>query len=175
MLYADLIFTGGNLLTLDAQTPKATAMAVREGKIVAVGEDALVEQYVGEATRRVHLAGKTLLPGFCDAHLHLYMYGGLLLRETDLVGVQSIPDLLARLEAHDYDGPWLLGRGFDQDILTEGCFPTRTDLDKISRTRPIRITRICGHAIVVNSHWHLSAPKRGRRATRKPDSTLRRR
>jgi predicted amidohydrolase YtcJ len=73
------------------------------------------------------------------------------LREANLVGVESIDALLARLESHPYEGQWLLGRGFDQDILAEGRFPTRADLDKISMTRPIRITRICGHAIVVNS------------------------
>ena len=149
---ADLILTGGNLITLDSSRPRATAMAVRGERILAVGDDALVQSLAGPETRRIDLAGKTVTPGFIDSHIHLLWYGLQLLYEADLVGSTSIDEVLSRLtvQAARCDG-WIRGHGFDQDKLAEKRFPTRTDLDRVSRTRPIIISRICGHAVVVNS------------------------
>ncbi len=149
----DLIISNGNLITLDAQRPRATAMAVREGRIVAVGSDAEVLPLAASRTRRVDLAGKSVVPGFCDSHLHLLWYGTQILKQADLVGTDSIDNLLARLlmlAGKTSDG-WIQGHGFDQDKLRERRFPTRADLDRLSKTRPIIISRICGHAVVVNS------------------------
>jgi hypothetical protein len=152
MLAADLIVANGNLITLDTKRPRATAMAVRDARIVAVGGDAAIAPLAGPHTRRIDLAGKTVTPGFIDSHVHLFWYGRQLLREADLVGSESIHDLLSRLAAHarSTDG-WIQGHGFDQDKLKERRFPTRDELDRISRARPIIISRICGHAVVVNS------------------------
>jgi predicted amidohydrolase YtcJ len=100
----------------------------------------------------VKLAGKTVTPGFCDAHVHLWWYGNQLLRQADLVGSASIDDLLGRLaEIARRTTGWIQGHGFDQDKLAERRFPTRAELDTVSRDRPILISRVCGHAIVVNS------------------------
>lgn len=153
MLHADLVAFNGNLITLDAATPAASALAVRDGKIAFVGPDADALRLAGPDTERVDLRGRTVTPGFCDAHLHLFWYGTQLLRQADLVGSDSIEDVLARLSAHanTYPGPWIQGHGFDQDKLREGRFPTRQDLDRVSSTRPLIISRICGHAAVVNS------------------------
>ena len=152
MRCADLILTGGNLITLDPARPRAAAMAVRDGRIVAVGDDRDILAFASPSTRRVDLAGRTITPGFCDSHLHLLWYGTQLLREADLVGSASVDDVLARLRdiASRHDG-WIQGHGFDQDKLAEKRFPTRAELDKVSATRPIIISRICGHAVVVNS------------------------
>jgi predicted amidohydrolase YtcJ len=153
MLAADLIVTNGNLITLDATRPRATAMAVRDARIAAVGDDAEIARLAGPETRRIDLAGKTVTPGFIDSHLHLFWYGRQLLREADLVGSTSIDDVLGRLSAiarNSRDG-WIQGHGFDQDKLAERRFPTRAELDKVSGTRPIIVSRICGHAVVVNS------------------------
>ena len=153
MLYADLVAYGGYLITLDPNHSRATALAVRDGKIVAVGEDADVLRLAGASTRRVILHGKTVVPGFCDAHIHLAMYGTSLVRNADLVGVADVEELLSRLSdfAKGYDGPWIQGRGFDQDKTTGRRFPTRAELDSVSAARPIVVTRVCGHAVVVNS------------------------
>jgi predicted amidohydrolase YtcJ len=154
MLAPDLIVTNGNLITLDDRRPRAAAMAVRDGRIVAVGHDAEVAALAGPHTRKLNLAGKTVTPGFIDSHVHLLWYGRQLLREADLVGSSSIDDILERLadvaERTD-EGGWIQGHGFDQDKLAERRFPTRADLDRVSSTRPILISRVCGHAIVVNS------------------------
>ena len=148
----DLIVTNGNLITLDAKQPRASAMAVRDGRLVAVGDDIESILLAGPQTRLIDLGGKTVTPGFIDSHLHLFWYGRQLLREADLVGSASIDDILGRLAgiAKRSDG-WIQGHGFDQDKLAEKRFPTRAELDKVSPTRPIIISRICGHAVVVNS------------------------
>lgn len=153
MLFADLIATGGNLITLSPIRARASALAVRDSKIVYVGDDEGALSLAGPDTVRVDFGRKTVVPGFIDSHLHLFMYGAGLLRHADLLGATDIEDVLARMSAHAarYDGLWLQGRGFDQDKMTERRFPTRSDLDRVSATRPIIITRVCGHAIVVNS------------------------
>jgi predicted amidohydrolase YtcJ len=154
---ADLIVTDANLITLEGDDAaprwRATAMCVFDGKIVYVGDDATALRFAGPTTRRLALAGRTVVPGFCDAHVHLFWYGQQLLRQADLVGSRNIEDMLARLSALARRNPtgWLQGHGFDQDKLADGRFPTRRDLDRVSRDRPIIVSRICGHAAVVNS------------------------
>lgn len=151
-LTADLIVTGGNLITLDSARPRAQAMAVRDGRIVSVGADQGIKALAGPGTQHLDLEGKTVTPGFCDSHIHLFMYGAQLLTQADLVGTKSIPEILDRLsqQMRKSDG-WIQGSGFDQEKLNEKRFPTREELDSVSRTRPIIIARICGHAVVVNS------------------------
>ena len=156
MLTPDLIATNGNLITLTKPGDRAQALAVREGKIAFVGSDADANALAGPNTRRVDLQGKTVTPGFCDAHLHLASFGTVLLRQADLVGSQTVDEMLARVSAHGNadggaSGDWIQGRGFDQDKMPGGVFPTRADLDRVSTTRPIIVTRVCGHAAVVNS------------------------
>src|SRR5688572_26490887 len=97
MLHADLIVTGGNLITLDASRPRASAMAIRGGRIVAVAEDHDVLSLAGPHTQTLKLGGKTVTPGFCDSHIHLAWYGLQLLQQADLVGSASIDDVLGRL------------------------------------------------------------------------------
>src|SRR4051812_603769 len=152
VLHADLIVTNGNLITLDPTRPRAAAMAIRSGRIVLVGNDRNVLPLAGPHTKRLDLGGRTVTPGFCDSHVHLLWHGRQLLRETDLVGSASIDDVLGRLsELASRTQGWIQGFGFDQDKLAERRFPTRAELDRVSRDRPILISRICGHAIVVNS------------------------
>jgi len=148
---ADLLLTNGHFITLDGRLPAATAMAVKAGKILAIGSESEIRQY--SATRHINLENKTIVPGFIDSHIHLYAYGDLLLRQADLVGSVSIDDIRSCLRQLQIRRPtgWLQGHGFDNDKLREKRFPTRADLDKISKTRPIIISRICGHALVANS------------------------
>jgi predicted amidohydrolase YtcJ len=153
MLAADLIVTGGNLITLDHARPRAMALAVRGDRICLVDDDAAVAGLAGPETLRVDLGGRTVTPGFVDSHLHLFWYGRQLLREADLVGSRGVDDVLDRLShvaARSGEG-WIQGHGFDQDKLRERRFPTRADLDRVSRVRPVIVSRICGHATIVNS------------------------
>lgn len=153
MLYADLVATNGNLIPLGGPKARASALAVRDGRLVYVGDDEGARALAGPDTRQVEFGGRTVVPGFCDAHLHLVSYGTGLLRQADLVGAASLDEVLGRLSAHAaaYDGPWVQGRGFDQDKMAERRFPTRADLDRVSPGRPSVITRVCGHALVANS------------------------
>jgi len=150
---ADLVLTGGNLITLDPARPRAPAMAVRDDLIIAVGDDHQVLRLAAPAARRVHLAGKTVTPGFIDAHVHPIDFGTQLMKQADLTGSASMDEILSRLSELSRRVPegWLLGYGFDQEKVRERRFPSRDDLDRVSRDRPILIWRICGHVAVVNA------------------------
>lgn len=152
-LSANLILTNGNLITLNPRQRRAHAMAVRDGRIVSVGPNEQILKLADDQSQRVDLHGKTVVPGFCDAHIHFYWYGQQLLRVADLVGVQSIDEILERLAELSKKSPggWIQGHGFDQEKMREKRFPTRNSLDRLSSSRPIIISRICGHAVIVNS------------------------
>jgi predicted amidohydrolase YtcJ len=159
MRYADLLLTGGNLITLSqrnfgaAAASRPSAMAFIDGRIAAVGNDEQMKVWAGPQTERMSLNGKTVVPGFIDSHIHLYWFGSQLLRQADLVGSASVDDVLGRISALAKRRPegWLQGHGFDHDKLRERRFPTRADLDRVSTKQPIVISRVCGHAIVANS------------------------
>jgi predicted amidohydrolase YtcJ len=151
-LAADTIFAHGNLITLDSGKPRAASMAIKNGRILAVGANEEIETLAGPETRRVHLGGRTVTPGFCDSHVHFLWYGRQLLHQADLVGCASIGDIFDRLsDVGRKTQGWIQGHGFDQEKLKEKRFPTRAELDNFSKSRPIIISRICGHAVVVNS------------------------
>lgn len=147
------VFYNGNVHTMTTPSARAEALVVADGKIVFTGSSAEARAFAGTAAVIDDLAGKTVVPGFCDSHLHLYMFGAGLLRTADLLGCASLDELFTRLSDHAtrYDGAFLLARGFDQSKLKEGRFPTRAELDNISPSRPLLVTRVCGHAMVVNS------------------------
>ena len=152
-LAADAVYFNGNLLTQAKGLGPQSAMAVRDGRIVYVGPDEGALRLAGPATQRVDLGGKTVVPGFCDSHLHFAMFGLGLASTVDLTSAQNVDALLGTLAAHKDQTPfeWILGRGFDQSKLREDRFPTREELDRVSPTRPVLITRICGHAAVANT------------------------
>lgn len=152
MLHADLVIHNANLLTMDDRKPRARAMAIRRGMIEAVGEDGAILQLAGPDTVVHDLQGQTVVPGFHDCHVHLLWFGTLLTGQADLVGCKSIDELLTRIrEFGAENNGWIRGFGFDQDKLAEKRFPTRDDLDRVSPTRPIIVSRVCAHAAVVNS------------------------
>ncbi|MGC4043717.1 MAG: amidohydrolase [Armatimonas sp.] len=139
-------------LTLDFSHPRAEAIVFEGERIAFIGSRTDATAFAGPHPRQLSFSG-CVVPGFIDSHLHFLSYGLGLARFADLNGAQSIPEVLERLSAHAarWDGPWVQGRGFDQDRLTEGRFPTRADLDAVVSDRPAVITRVCGHAVVANS------------------------
>ena len=127
------------------------AVVIHRGKILAVGPaDALAKAH--PKARRVDLPGGTLLPGFIEGHAHVAGIGALT-RELDLVGVQDLPDALARIRAWStaHPGGWLTGRGWDQNLWPTRAFPRAHDLDILTGTRPAFLTRVDGHAAWVNT------------------------
>jgi len=149
----DLVLYNGVVLTQTA-APPAQAVGVRDGRIVAVGRSADVLSACGPAANRIDLGGRTLIPGFNDAHAHVWKIGHLLTTMLDVRRAASIEDLLQRVSK--FSGKlaadaWLLGRGFNEASLREQRAPTREDLDSAEPNRPVVLTRTCGHIYAVNS------------------------
>jgi predicted amidohydrolase YtcJ len=156
---ADLVLDGGVVVTLDDAHPRATALAVRGGRIVAVGDASDVKPFVGKGTRRIHLAGRTVVPGLTDAHVHVEGLGTALER-LDLVGATSLDDALARVAKAAKKAPageWLQGRGWDQNDWPGKRFPTAADLDRVAGGRPVFLLRVDGHAAWASSEALLRA------------------
>jgi len=153
MAQADLVFVNGKVITVDEARPLAGAVAVQDGKIIAVGDNAAVKDTVGSKTEVIDLRGKTLLPGFNDSHLHL-VFAGVNQLQVNPGGCRSIGDLAEMVRAKtatEPAGQWIVGHGWDQNLFREGRFPTRHDLDPVSPEHPVAMARTCGHVTVVNS------------------------
>ncbi len=149
----DLIFSGGRVFR-GLAGGFAEAMAVRDGRVLAVGTDAEVTETAPEA-RRIDLAGRVAIPAFNEAHMHLLPYGlalaGVNLRAEQ---VRTLDEALRRIgEAAKASpkGAWVLGRGYDHAELDIGRHPTAAELDAVSPDNPVFITRTCGHMGVANS------------------------
>jgi predicted amidohydrolase YtcJ len=152
-LTADIVFKNGNIHTVNPEQPRATAVAVKAGRIVFVGSDAAAETYVGTGTRVVDLRGSTVVPGLIDSHHHLALVGAREL-ELDLAGTTSLEDFLARVEARvdaAEPGTWITGGGWLEGAWDPPKFPTRFDLDPISPDNPVYLRRGDGHSGVANS------------------------
>jgi len=149
---ADLILTNGAVYTLDAARSWAEAVAVRDGRIVFVGPATGEKTYRGPSTRVVDLAGKMLLPGFHDAHVHP-VTGGMALSQCDLNGLKTRQEVFEAIRAYAAAHPkekWILGRGWDLPLFPNAN-PTRRDLDAFVSDRPARLASADGHSSWVNS------------------------
>lgn len=148
---ADYLVTNGRIYTVDSLFSTAEAFAVKGGQFVQVGTtDAILEAY--ESDSIVDLQGAPVYPGFIDAHAHFYRYG-LGLVQADLTGTRSFEEVLQRLDAHreQYpDSPWIIGRGWDQNDWENKEFPTKEALEARYPDTPVLLTRIDGHAALVN-------------------------
>jgi len=151
---ADSIYSGGEILTMRGQSPEyVESLAVKDGKILAVGRQADVLKLAGPTTRRVDLAGHTLLPGFIDTHGHMVYFGKNLV-DADLFGCEDIPQLLERMKQQAGrvpDGGWIVGFGYQAKALKEKRVPTREELDTISSDLPVLIVDSSGHQGAGNS------------------------
>ena len=155
----------------------ASTVVVRDGRIAAVGGDD-VASGARAGARRVDLAGRTLVPGFIDAHAHIWKIGHLLTTMLDLRGVDSVESIVTRVaafRARRPAGSWILGRGYNEATMAEGRAPTRHDLDRAAPDQPVVLTRTCGHIYAVNSAalaaagiTAATAPSGGRRDRPRP-------
>lgn len=152
---ADVILTGGTVLTVDSADRVAQAIAVRGERIVAVGSDAEILRYAGPATRRINLAGRTVTPGLMDAHAH-FSGGAGDLNELDLsyprvTSIRAVRDSVRRRAQTAAAGSWVSGRGWDEGKFTERRLPSAADLDSVSAGRPVWLSQTMGHYGVANS------------------------
>src|SRR5437763_924875 len=150
---AETVFRNGVLWTGIDGPRDATALAVAGGRITAVGGDDVLALR-GPDTDVVDLAGQTLIPGFVDAHAHIWKIGHLLTTLLDVRGATSVADVATRLRAHAGRFPperWLQGRGYNEACFSDGRAPTRADLDAVVSDRPVVLMRTCAHIVVCNS------------------------
>lgn len=152
-MHADLVFTGGPVLSPHNGWAPAGALAVAGGRILAVGSNSDVMHTTGPGTRVINLQGRPLLPGLIDAHIHLLGYA-LTLDRLALAGLPSLEAVKAAVAgaaARRPPGEFVYGRGWDQDRWAERREPNRHDLDQVSPTHPVLLLRNCHHVGVANS------------------------
>ena len=158
-LMVDSIYHNGSILTMESEE-KISAVSIKDGKIYSVGDFETLGELAGADTEIIDLNGKTMLPGFIDAHSHFSMAMRIATR-TDLssppVGdVSSISDIVKKLKTRRDSrniskGEWIVGWGYDQDQLEESRHPNRYDLDEEFPDHPVYLLHASGHMSVVNS------------------------
>lgn len=148
---ADVIYFDGTVYTVNSEFEINEALAIKDGKFLAIGSsDEILGDY--DAIEKIDLKGKTVYPGFIDAHTHFNRYAEGL-RVVDLVGAKSYDELIQRVKNYADENPdeaWILGRGWDQNLWEGQEFPTREKLDELFPNTPVLLTRIDGHAALVN-------------------------
>ncbi|HEV2422120.1 MAG TPA: amidohydrolase [Candidatus Acidoferrales bacterium] len=150
---ADLVLTNGDVYTVDSAQPRAQAIAIRGEKIVAVGSSGEIHAWIGPHTRVVDLHGRFAMPGFNDAHVHLAS-GGMAKLTVNLEGTKSLAEFQQRIRdaLENYKpGGWITGSGWDHTLWPGKRFPTRYDLDAVSKDHPMIFERVDGHVAVANS------------------------
>jgi predicted amidohydrolase YtcJ len=150
---ADLVLRNGDIYTVNAAQPRAQAIAIRGETIVAVSTSAEIKKWIGPKTRVIDLHGRFAMPGFNDAHTHLAS-GGMAKLEVNFEGTKSRAEFQQRLRdaLKNYKpGEWITGRGWDHTLWPEERFPTRWDLDAVSKDHPMIFGRVDGHVAVANS------------------------
>lgn len=157
---ADYIYYNGNIITIEDDLPIAEAVAIKDGRIIGVGDSSLDNIHRGDSTEMVDLNGKTLLPGFIDAHSHMTLAMGLVrsanLSSPPVNTVEDISDIIEQLKSHQEkynikDGEWIIGWGYDPDLLSEKRHPNKYDIDKAFPNNPVFLAHVSGHMAVVNS------------------------
>ena len=157
---ADAIYSGGPIITMNDAAPRAEAVAVKDGKIIAVGTKAELEKFKAAGTTAIDLAGKTLLPGFIDGHGHVFTTGiqaasANILPAPDGEGnsIAKIQEILREYAKTDASKKFnlILGFGYDDAQIAEKRHPTRQELDEVSKDIPILIIHQSCHLGAMNS------------------------
>lgn len=150
---ADLVITNANIRTMDAKRTVARSLAVMNGRIVAVGSEADTKPLIGTRTRVIDAGGKTVIPGFNDAHVH-FMETGQQLSSVDLRDAKSPAEFVERIKnfaAKLPKGRWILGGKWDHENWTPNDLPTAAMIDAVTPDHPVFIDRLDGHMALANS------------------------
>jgi len=149
---ADLLFIHGKIYTVDSAFTRVEALAVKDGKILAVGSDKELQARY-RATRTMDLGGKAMYPGFIDAHGHFVEYGKFLFTAS-LYGSASFEEVARRVKQFADAHPglaWVQGFGWDQNKFPGKAFPDNTILNQLFPKTPVVLTRVDGHAMIANA------------------------
>ena len=149
---ADLALRGGRIWVGKGR-PLATAIAMKDGRVAAVGSDAEVQAWVGPETRVIHLRGRLVVPGFNDAHVH-FLSGGFGLLSVDLRDARDEQDFVRRIAAHVRTlpkGTWIQEGNWDHETWPSKTMPTRALIDAVTPDHPVFVQRLDGHMALANS------------------------
>jgi predicted amidohydrolase YtcJ len=150
-----LIYNANILSSHDGFTPgNADAMVVTGNHIEAVGKLEDIETLAGAHSQLIDARGRTLMPGLHDTHIHLWKVGNLLTYMLDLRNSSGLDEMLSLLEQYDRlypEADWITARGFNEAGWKEGRMPTKNDLDKIIKDKPVYVIRTCAHIAICNS------------------------
>ncbi|OVA15098.1 Imidazolonepropionase [Macleaya cordata] len=149
---ADLVVTNAIIYTSDSSLPFAEAMAIRDGRIIRIGNHSSVQDLLRHGTTKMNLKGKIVVPGFIDSHVH-FISGGLQMVQVELYGVNSKDEFVRKVKeaVRDKDqGCWILGGGWNND-LWGGEPPAASWIDDITRNNPVWLSRMDGHMGLANS------------------------
>ena len=150
---ADILYTNGNILTVDKEFSKASLLAVKNQRLIYVGNDlAEARQLTDKETRVVDLGGKTVLPGLIDGHMHILLEGQRL-TELPITG-KSREEIIALVKAeaaHRAPGEWIVGNGWNNELWADKGWPSREELDTAAPNNPVLLGRVDRHALWVNS------------------------
>jgi len=153
--YADTVFLNGRLWSPDALPEGADALAVIDGRIAALGTSGRIRTWANWTTETVDLGGRTLMPGFIDAHTHLVTDGlqasGLHLDLAETESLEDVTDQVRQAARSRDAGQWIRGRGWDESRWDDARYLTREDLDDAAPDHPVALSRVDGHLLAVNS------------------------
>ncbi len=150
---ATLVLVHGKIWTGNGRAPEAEAVACLGSRIVAVGGDAAIQRWIGPETKVIDLAGRRLVPGLNDAHVHLY-YGGRDLSSVHLRDARSEDEFrrrIAEFAAKLPSGRWITGGAWDHENWTPARLPTRQLVDSVTGDHPLLVSRLDGHMSLANS------------------------
>lgn len=155
MASPDSVFVNATIHTLDTTRPRASALAVRDGRLIAVGDVDDVRRAAGRDARVVDLGGRTVVPGFVESHCH-FLYYGLTLDQVNARTPPntSITDIQARVKEFARrlpPGTWIQGWGYDDTLVADMRHLTRQDLDPVAPDHPVYLRHISGHLGYANS------------------------
>lgn len=149
----DTVLLHARIYTVNPGQPWAQALAIRDGKIVAVGTDKAIQELAGSSTKKLDARGYLVLPGFTDCHIH-FLDGSLSLLRVNLEGTTSISEMQKAVKtyaaAHP-DAPWILGRGWSYPVFAPSGLPDKKYLDEVVPDRPVYLEAFDGHSWWANS------------------------
>jgi hypothetical protein len=148
----DLIVHHAKVYSVNENFEVFEAFAVKDGRFLSVGSNQDIQSRYN-ADEQIDASGKTIYPGFIDAHCHFYGYAMDLIKTVDLTGTDSFEEVVAKVKEHHQKFPseWIEGRGWDQNDWKVKEFPTKELLDQNFPENPVYLSRVDGHAAIVNS------------------------
>ncbi|MDO5124714.1 MAG: amidohydrolase, partial [Eubacteriales bacterium] len=154
-MQADLIIKGGSIITVDKNNNVFDAVAIKDNKILYVGNEDTALTFKGDNTKIIELNGRSAVPGFIDSHMHTAVMGVNALaidcRPSAVSSIEDIKEAIFERTKTTPKGHWIRGWGYNDQYLKEKRNPTKWDLDLVSPDHPVMLTRVCNHISAHNS------------------------